>query len=62
MNDFQARVTNMTLIHFKINEFCSIILVQEIYTQYGTHVRWKDFININRSTGKIKRKEDNVYC
>ena len=47
VNDFQFRMTKMTLIYFKVNDFYSIILVQEIYIQWRTSVKLKDFVNIN---------------
>lgn len=62
MNDFQFRMTKMTLIYFKINDFYSIMSVQEIYTQCRANVRLKDFVNINLNSRKIKRKKEKIYC
>lgn len=62
MNDFQFRMTKMTLIYFKINDFYSIMSVQEIYTQCRTNVRLRDFVNINLNSRKIKRKKEKIYC
>lgn len=54
MNYFQATVTKMTLIHFKINEFYS---VEQIYAQCRTNIVEKILLMQTKGVGKSKERQ-----